>query len=404
MDREEIIKSWYKDWLENIRSVHSIFVHTYGEDRVDLQHITEEEFIKDALDHFRGISEEMWCREKVVEDMRDQFFFLEKATILVLWPEAIIENERGQSHLIKEFYAKIVVNGHGRLADSPSFSRAHYDLREWFKEYAHSHLPGIPSKDISTWAVPCFGVGPINSTIAGLTTSNDWELWMLLTVQLDQFVHVESLAGVPFRHLSTLSSRGDAVKEYKFNFCRQPLNRILPGNPSVNLTTDEFTKENLQDFAKEFCLKFPQLGLFVRYDGGFYNWGSSFVDTVTAMSDLFIDWFNNRKLNGEINIPYERLISLGILKRSVLDGNSLETVLIAPITMREQDYVPYIGRQLGSFKGKPISIKIDPAEEPTEAVPNTLLILNTGIVLAILTSLLKTINIYYGFKGNLTAS
>lgn len=404
MDREEIIKSWYKDWLENIQSVHSIFVHTYGEDRVDLQHVTEEEFAEDVLGNFNKVSEEMWYQEQIVKDMRTQFFASEKAIILVLWPEAIIKNERDQSHLIREFYAKIVVNGHGKLAGNLSFSRAHYNLREWSNDYAHSHLPGIPSKDISTWAEPCFGRGPINSTIAGLTTSNDWELWMLLTVQLDQFVHVESIEGVPYKHLGSLSGRQEAVREYKFNFYHYPLNILLAGNPTVNLDTIGFTKGDLQNFAKEFCLKFRQLGLFIRYDSGFYNWGSSFVNTVTTMSDLFIDWFNNKKLNGEINIPYESLIALGILKRSVLDGNSLETVTTGPITLREQDYVPYIGRQLGFFKGKPISIKIDSGGFPHRVAPNTLLILNTGIVLAILTSLLKTINIYYGFKGNLTAS
>lgn len=404
MDREEIIKSWYKDWLENIQSVHSIFVHTYGEDRVDLQHVTEEEFTEDALDNLSNIPEETWYREQTVGGIRTQFFALEKATILVLWPEAIIKNELNQAHLIKEFYAKIIVDGHGKLADNLSFSRAHYNLHEWSKDYAHSHLPGIPSKTTSIWAEPCFGTSPINATIASLTTSNDWELWMLLTVQLDQFVHVESLAGVPYRHLSKLSSRSKAVREYKFNFYQQPLNRTLPGNPTIYLNTGGFTREDLQDFAKEFCLKFHQLGLFVRYDSSLYNWGSSFVDTVTTMSDLFIDWFNNKKLNGEINISYEGLISLGILKWSVLDGNSLETATPDPITLREQDYVPYIGKQLGSFKGKPISIEIDSKEELTRVASNTLLILNTGIVLAILTSLLKTLNIYYGFKGNLTTS
>lgn len=404
MDREEIIKSWYKDWLENIRSVHSIFVHTYGEDRVDLQHIMEGGFVDSALVYFTNISEEMWYQEQIVADMRDRFFLEKEAVILILWPEAIIKNERDQSHLIKEFYAKIRVNGYGRMAGTPTFTRAHYSFREWDKGYAHSHLPGIPLRDELSWTDSCFGRGPITTTISSLTLSNDWELWMLLTVQLDQFVHVESLEGVPFRYLSSVSNETMFEPEYTFNFQHKPLSRTLPGNPPVNLSTDGFTMEDLQKFTKEFCLKFPQLGLFVRYDGYFYNWGSSFVDTVTTMSDLFIEWFNNKRLNGEINIPYERLISLGILKRCVLDGISLRTVTDVSTIWHEQNYAPYIGRQLGNFKRKPILIKIEREIQSARNTSNTLVVLSTNIVLAILTSLLKTINIYYGFKGNLTPS
>lgn len=399
MGREEIIKSWYKDWLKNIQSVHSIFVHTYGEDRVDLQCDTMEAFSSAAI-YLLGEKPQL-----PATSIRDELFSMRRAIILVLWPEVTIENERSQSHLIKELYAKIQVNGFGMLAATPSFSRAHYNIQEWFRDYAHSHLPGIPGKDASIWLDPCFGTGPINATISGLVTSNDWELWMLLSVQLDQFVHVESLGGIPYRALGALSGGTEAEREYRFIFYDRLLidrSLRLSGNPPMALYTDDFNIEHLREFTKEFCSKFHQLGLFIRYDSGFYNWGSSFVDTVTAMSDLFIEWFNNKKLNGEIDASYDRLLSLGILKQSVLDGNAFKTPINPLIHLREQDYVPYIGLTLFPFKREPVSIKIDREWGLDRAASNTLTILNTSIVIAILISLLKTINICYGFQGNFT--
>ena len=113
MDRGETIKSWYKDCLENIQTVHSIFINTFGEDRVDLQGVlSEDDFVSQMLGKLITLPEKATM---LIGDVSEDDFIvyqerlrnvlrqnLNNAIIIVHFPELTITNERGRTHLIRD--------------------------------------------------------------------------------------------------------------------------------------------------------------------------------------------------------------------------------------------------------------------------------------------------------------
>ena len=63
---------------------------------------------------------------------------------------------------------------------------------------------------------PCTGRGPINSTLSTLAIGYDEAIWQLLCLELDRYVRVESIDGVPHYRLENIPApeMGDAKDKF----------------------------------------------------------------------------------------------------------------------------------------------------------------------------------------------
>ena len=77
----------------------------------------------------------------------------------------------------------------------------------------------IPKDDFTRFKSPCTGSGPINSTLATLATDYDEGIWQLFCLELDRYVRVESIEGVPYHRLESISAsnRGSSCDRFQMN-------------------------------------------------------------------------------------------------------------------------------------------------------------------------------------------
>lgn len=410
MDREETIKSWYKDCLENIQTVHSIFINTFGEDRVDLQGVlSEDDFVSQMLGRvvtipekapmlIRDISEDelIVYQERLRTILRQN---LNNATIIVHFPELTITNERDRTHLIRDMYARVVLLPDGKLCSGPQFHRATFTCAECRNNYLHSHVRNIPFGDLTKWQGGCLGSGPIRDTISRLSISFSWEDWTLFAVQLDQYVHVESLEGGPHHRMESIGTNSERWGEQDditgFPRMSRPL---LFSPPRVNAPrfSENFTKEHFSEFVTYFCRHFRETGLFIAFANDHYFWGSPVIETVEKMSNMFIEWFNTQRHLGEITATYEELLRNFIIKHSIVRNRKLINYIPESNT-NNRNYANYEGTHLFYFKGNPVTFHYIPPETIENlTVQEASRTLNTSLVIAVIQAIETHITLAYG--------
>ena len=69
-----------------------------------------------------------------------------------------------------------------------------------------SHVHGIPFNRFTDFKSPCLGSGPIKSTVATLALGYDEAIRQLFCLELDKYVRVESIAGIPYRYLEKIGN------------------------------------------------------------------------------------------------------------------------------------------------------------------------------------------------------
>lgn len=416
MDRVNTIKSWYKDCLDNVQAVYSIFINTFGEERVDLQlPFTEEEFtsavlsvsVKNVTTPVSALRNSPHTIETLPEDQLEsceEYFrnyasrIFDNATIMVHFPEVTISNENGRTHLIRDMYAKVGVTSKGKLGVHPQFHRATYTQTECENNYMHSHIPSIPFDDLKEWRSGCLGSGPIRDTIAQLTIDNAWELWTLLTVQLDQYVHVESLTGGPYHRMESLGTThagwSEIAEENRWNSGYFPMSSPV-GFKMPELGGAVLREEHLKEFTKHLCEIFPQTDFFLAYSHDHYFWGTSYLETALKMSDLFIDWINEQNAKGEISVSLSDLLDKNILRQSVIRNNKIVTFVKRASSRR--DFSGYEGRAMFSFKGEQVRFHLmDPLEGSGSILPDTLKLLSPALIYVIVNAIETQVNLIYG--------
>ena len=410
MDRGETIKSWYKDCLENIQTVHSIFINTFGEDRVDLQGVlSEDDFVSQMLGKLITLPEKATM---LIGDVSEDDFIvyqerlrnvlrqnLNNATIIVHFPELTITNERGRTHLIRDMYARVVLLPDGKLYSGPQFHRATFTHAECKNSYLHSHVRTIPFDNLTTWQGGCLGSGPIRDTISRLSIDFSWEDWTLFAVQLDQYVHVESLEGGPYHRMETIGTNNGRWREQKdiVRFPRLSLTLSFSvSNVRVPRFSENFTKEHFSEFVTYFCRHFRETGLFIAFANDHYFWGSPVIETVEKMSNMFIEWFNTKRHLGEITATYEELLQNTIIKNSIVRNERLINY-ISESTTDNRNYASYEGTYLFHFKGNPVTFHYIPPETlEGSTVQEASRTLNTSLVIAVIQAIETHITLVYG--------
>lgn len=125
-------------------------------------------------------------------------------TIIIYRPEVIIRNERDETHTIKDLYIRLVFNNLMLSVEGVRMNRSTYSYIEACRGYIHSHCHSNP--DLSgTFKTCCLGTTALSTVIS--TMGSIWEpgFTEVLPVLLDQYIHVESVSGVPYQYMADLN-------------------------------------------------------------------------------------------------------------------------------------------------------------------------------------------------------
>lgn len=316
-------------------------------------------------------------KEKIANSRFNDLF------ILIYFPTVRITNEYDKYVDIRDLWLKVPFNWQGKGKGYFGVNRSNYPLNQFQYGYMHSHVASIPRGNFENFQTPCTGRGPINSTLSTLAIGYDEAIWQLLCLELDRYVRVESIDGVPHRRLENIPApeMGDA----RDKFSMQALVAVVHYN-------NVFGKEQFKPFI-EYLLKTKKLRF--NYSNGSYGLGMSFIDTVVLISNEFISWYNTEYNKHTFDISYADLVSLGVINECIITNGKV----YIPRAFRRgssNDYQSYIGEKICTFKGREITLTIDGVLSSEEESLNRTRILNLQYIEAIVCSILRILNYGYG--------
>ena len=340
-----------------VNDIYQLFVDYFGEDKVDIQ--------KYSSTAFKCGYEYSWELNN------------EDSIIFVHWPTVTVSNEFDESVEIWDLYAAIIVKPTGVFVGKPLFNRSTYDKIQWQSDYAHSHLSGINKSNIRDFRTSCLGSGPINKTIARLSRSshNDLDIWNLFIWELDKYVHVESIAGVPYRKIRNIglyNGANSVIKDFHVICERRAIDSSIP-------------KSIIKDIAH--IIIENKVFSFTYYQGH-YVIGMPFVKAVMDASNTFIAYYNSHP---EFRRKYkkEQLFSKKVLRTYVLDTDSFYVRDVSNIPL-----VSMLNTELFTFKGNPVHLIMKDSQ--LSYTNGEVTIIDVDILSYIVYSMLKYINVKYG--------
>ena len=310
------------------------------------------------------------------------------ANIIVRFPSVTITNEHNRSINIEELYAKISINYYGILADAFKLNRSQYSITQYLEGYMHSHVSTLPITEPSVFQYCCLGSGPIKNTINSLENDYSEDIWKLFCLELDKYVHTESLTGIPYHRLEEIGySNSQLLYGNPFNF------PIVNKCSMLNITSIE--KEFVRYLIGKNILKFS-------YIGNSYTLGANQLELLLLISNSFIEWYNNifskditkeKVENSEYYTP-QFLKSSKFLIDCIIHNKCLYIKRNDNIESNIEVAKSNIGKQVLVFKGKPVYLSITGLENME--TDNTITLINPHIVSCWLCKILKVLNYRYG--------
>lgn len=299
--------------------------------------------------------------------------------ILVHFPNVRVTNESDRFVDISHLWVKVEVKLDGASTGFFTMNRSEYQLSHMRSDYMHSHVSGIPFDDFTKFKSPCLGRGPIKNTLATLAIGYDEAMWQLFCLELDKYVRVESISGVPYRYLEKINGEGMTIGAGTFT---------MKGLYSEY--TLRFTKNNMKDFVG-YLIEGRKLKF--NFINGNYGLAMSYIDYMILISNEFIEWYNHRFNQHIVTSSYTQLIISGVLKECIIDNGKI--LYFTGNTASGRNYLNYEGRGVCTFKGKPINIHIIGDNRGPE---NKVVLINSEIAETIAKAILETINYKYGRK------
>ena len=302
--------------------------------------------------------------------------------IVVHFPEVTITNENNKSIIIQDLYAKVCINALGNLCSGPLFNRATYPYIQMVRGYMHSHINGIVTDDHFTSS--CLGSGPINRTINSLRMECEEGLWKLYCIELEKYVHVESLQGGPYHRLENVT-RNNTIK----------VSSEIRMYTSFPINNDADLREFLINFTS-ILIASPELKWITKYNLG-YSLGMSLSEFILVASKIFINYYNTELLKNNIDLPQNYLFDVNILSNYIFEDGTLAE-LISNETL-SSSRASLQGRELFIFKDKPVILNILPKNYDPDN--KNLILLSQNLCNYIATQLTYIIN--YGNFTNSTS-
>lgn len=403
------IEALYRELLELPRAVTDIFNDFYGEERVDLQPISLEDFINlletnnlyeivgntsdfantqyyrrhadsNLLNNFRVAARSMSLvtNESIfdryvnyIKEFIGNRWFID-IPIIVHFPHVTIRNEYDRTVEVDNLWAKVPVTWEGKGKGWFKMNRSEYDVVHMQSGYMHSHVSGI-DLDFKFRSV-CTGSGPINNTMSSLTVGFDEPIWQLFCLELERYMGTESLSGGPYKRMENIGANGSNKRD---NFPIEQNNYI-----SNEYFTKELSSKFLDYLFTNNILKF-------NYRKGSYGLAHTFADTVLTISNAFIDWYN-AKYRTTYNIPaIEDLRGNGVIKEVIIANGAIYD----PNSNASRDYSQYVGRKVLTFKGHDVNLVINGL---ANGARNVSTILNLDIIREYVWAILELLNCEYG--------
>lgn len=403
------IEALYRELLELPRAVTDIFNDFYGEERVDLQPISLEDFINlletnnlyeivgntsdfantryyrghadsNLLNNFRVAAGSMSLvtNESIfdryvnyIKEFIGNRWFID-IPIIVHFPHVTIRNEYDRTVEVDNLWAKVPVTWEGKGKGWFKMNRSEYDVVHMQSDYMHSHVSGI---DFGfKFRSVCTGSGPINNTMSSLTVGFDEPIWQLFCLELERYMGTESLSGGPYRRMENIGANGSNKRD---NF---------PIEQNNHISNEYFTKELSSKFLDYL---FTNNILKFNYRKGSYGLAHTFADTVLTISNAFIDWYN-AKYRTTYNIPaIEDLRGNGVIKEVIIANGAIYD----PNSDASRDYSQYVGRKVLTFKGHDVNLVINGL---ANGARNVSTILNLDIIREYVWAILELLNCEYG--------
>ena len=391
---EDKIEEAYNKALEKPKQILEIFNDHFGENFVDLQAISLEDFYNsvkaiplrnflisagdgECLHPLEVISKETF--EKYKEQLEKTFIdqlssYIPNAYILVHFPQVRVTNEHNRHIDIQDLYAKCCISRKGLLDGVFTLNRATYDLKQMISNYMHSHVSSIPTWDFSQFQHSCLGTGPIRNTMLSLNSDFNIEFWKLFCLELDKYVRVESLEGVPYHRLEQVRS-GTSPRYPRLSYLSKK-----PIYSSISISFSDFIKYVITSKKLKY-----------NYVAGGYNIAMSQTECIITISNLFIEWYNKCYNDKIYAYSYNRLQDKYILgKYKVLSTGIFEEGHSTNINY----YTRHIGKKVCTFKGRDILLNIMDLSNNEEE--NTTVLLTSMVVSYVVTTILNILNYRYG--------
>lgn len=335
-----------------LQKVVDIFVDYYGEDRVDLQ----------------------------------------GNTIMVYFPRVTVTNENDRSVEITELYVKVVVDSDGRLRGTFTLNRSEYTAEQYYSGYMHSHVSGIPKYNHSAFQSSCLGNGPIRDTCSSLNTTFDEYIWNLFVLELDKYVHTESISGVPYKYLERIGSPNSGSHYFVGRVVTIP--NIVVENPITDAIMDLLLRRFLPYVIEKRPFRFNFIGQ--------YSIADSPYNIVIRLSNLFIEWFNTSLSSEEQGVLKPELIGTNtLIVCKVSNGVIIRKELNRIGIPNFNGYRRLIGIPLWTFKDREVTLNITNISENENITTlpedeNSSILLHPDVVIYFVQKLLRVINYKYG--------
>jgi len=369
------IKKAYDEVVKKPLEILEVFNDFFGESAVDLQGlITLEEF------------ESLRAEHRTVASLDNDW---EHPFILVHWPEVRITNEHDRYEDITHLYAKVKLTYSGKMFERFALNRSEYTVKHMLCGYMHSHVSSIPTWNFLEFQQPCTGSGPINTTMYSLWDRYDIDIWRLFCLELDKYVHVESIAGVPYHRLEELTIRGNRRSSFT-----RVANIISIINSEGWFTATE--KDLCYPALAEFTVYLVNRNVLrFTYAGNCFSLAMSPEEFYTVISNEFINWFN-KKYAGNPNARVCTILRRYL--RNVKRINGAFFIENGGRAISRDNLWGYESQFMCNFKGQPVTIHISDLEGQAEADPdrNEVTLLDENLACFIVTKMLNIINGKYG--------
>lgn len=319
------------------------------------------------------ISEDLiiWFIYLNLESILDYHGYNFNLSIVVHFPEVTITNETGQSHKMQDVYTRTTLGANGHMQGYMQLTKTTFSLLEYKCGYIHSHLPkwltdGADATSLG-FRAPCFGSGPIRSTMLTLSVDYEPDMWYLYCAEMQKYVETESLKGGPYIRIEGMYASEVSLNDFT-------LHGLTRSGSSFMDTIDfpEFMKYLLDNRVLRF-----------NFDGQIYRLGMSFTDAYLAISRAFDSYFS------DVDIRLRSSHWTSYLTDYVVGDYALsKPVALDKVSDEEtEDAVLY-------FKGKAVKLKIlgsyNVSKDNITKAPNIV------IVSSIVNVILRLINNKYG--------
>ena len=357
----------YEALTERPREILSILNEFFGEDKVDMQIMEEDTFIRNG--YTEGIPDEASVEDTVEQLYTKMGYFL----VLIHYPVVRVTNENNRYIDITDLFIQLAIRYDGTLFSYFEMNRSSYTKKQYMFKYRHSHLPLLCENRPEEFRTPCLGHGPIKSTMDYLKGNYNLDIWKLFCVELDKYVHTESLAGGPYIKLENVGgTKIFLIKDSQWRIspplCLKCLSTSLR-NKIISEFIPAFIEKNLLTFS---------------YINGNYFLGMSLTKYILIFNDAFFHWLKSNTSN----IPREELEELQnkCFRLYIIEGNKIYTSTVSNISPNPSPV------EICVFKGNPVNLRI---VEDKDINDNRTILLELNIAFYVLYKILKELNYAY---------